>query len=55
LAAPTPDHFVPLLYIAGLASAARSTADVLIDGHEYGSLSMAAYTLDFPGPSPVAL
>ena len=55
LAAPTPDHFVPLLYIAGLASAANSTADVLIDGHEYGSLSMAAYTLDFPRPSPVAL
>jgi 4,5-DOPA dioxygenase extradiol len=45
MAAPTPDHFIPLLYLAGLAGAARQTAHVLVDGYAMGSLSMVSYTL----------
>jgi 4,5-DOPA dioxygenase extradiol len=45
LAAPTPEHFIPLLYLAGLASVAADTAHVLVDGYAMGSLSMTSYTL----------
>jgi len=50
-AVPTPEHFIPLLYLAGLASAAGSTAEVLVDGCTYGSLSMTSYTLDATLPA----
>lgn len=43
--APTPDHFIPMLYFAGLA-AHGGAVDVLTDGCAYGSLSMTSYTLD---------
>jgi len=47
---PTPDHFLPLLYIAGLAGAAGRPLEALTDGHAFGSISMASYTLDAKCP-----
>jgi 4,5-DOPA dioxygenase extradiol len=48
LSAPTPDHFIPLLYIAALADVSGRAAHVLTDGYAYGAISMSAFMLGVP-------
>ncbi len=50
-AVPTPDHFIPLLYLAGLAAATSDRVEVLVDGPTYGSISMTSYTLGGRSPA----
>lgn len=49
LAVPTPDHFIPLLYIAGLAAEESAPAEVLVRGYMMGSISMTCYGLGAEG------
>lgn len=44
-AVPTPDHFIPLLYIAGLAAAGEDKPEAFLRGYSMGSLSMTCYSL----------
>jgi 4,5-DOPA dioxygenase extradiol len=50
MAVPTDEHFLPLLYIAGMAAESGRGAGVLVDGYAYGSLSMACYTIGTVAP-----
>lgn len=42
-AVPTEDHFLPLLYLAGIASAEGSEVETLLSGCSMGSISMTSY------------
>jgi 4,5-DOPA dioxygenase extradiol len=42
---PTTEHFLPLLYLAGIAAQSVSVAEVLVGGCAMGSLSMTSYVV----------
>jgi 4,5-DOPA dioxygenase extradiol len=44
LAVPTPDHFIPLLYIAGIAAESGEIMEPFLKGYAMGSLSMTCYS-----------
>jgi len=46
LAVPTPDHFVPVAYLSGIATASNQCAEVLVGGPAYGSLTMTSFVLN---------
>lgn len=46
LAVPTPDHFLPLAYIAGISSAIGGQTTTFAEGCTMGSLSMTSYRVD---------
>jgi 4,5-DOPA dioxygenase extradiol len=49
LAVPTPDHFIPLLYVAGLAASGEGKAEALVRGYALGSISMTCYGVGLGG------
>ncbi len=52
MAVPTPEHFLPLAYLAGLCRAAGEPAQPFAEGGTMGSLTMTSYTLGMPAPEP---
>ncbi|HEX2541375.1 MAG TPA: 4,5-DOPA dioxygenase extradiol [Caldimonas sp.] len=49
---PTTEHFLPLLYLAGLCQAAGQAAEVLVEGGTLGSITMTSYLLGCAGLAP---
>ena len=45
LSVPTPEHFLPLLYLAGLCQEAKQAAIAFAEGGTLGSISMTSYVL----------
>ena len=54
LAVPTPEHFLPLAYLAGLCQAAGEPAQAFAEGGTLGALTMTSYTLGLRAPQPAA-
>lgn len=50
LAVPTPEHFLPLAYLAGLCTEAGDAAQAFTVGCTLGSLSMSSYLLGMRPP-----
>jgi 4,5-DOPA dioxygenase extradiol len=48
-AVPTPDHFLPLLYVAGIVAAASAGASPIVRGCTLGSVSMTCYGVGVEG------
>ena len=46
MAVPTPEHFMPLYYLAGLCDQAGKAASAFVEGGAMGSLTMTSYGLD---------
>ena len=45
LAVPTPEHFLPLAYLAGLAAAEGKPAQILVEGGVMGALTMTSFVV----------
>jgi 4,5-DOPA dioxygenase extradiol len=50
LSVPTPEHFLPLMYLAGLCNAANAVATPFAEGRTMGSISMTSYVLGGAAP-----
>ena len=51
LSVPTPEHFLPLAYLAGLCNAASEPAAPFAEGRTMGSISMTSYVLGGAAPA----
>ena len=51
LAVPTPDHFIPMLYLAGIAAESGAKVEALVRGYAMGSISMTCYGVGFDAGS----
>lgn len=45
LAVPTPEHFLPLAYLAGLSAVAKQPVEELVEGGTMGAITMTSFVL----------